>query len=1233
MCQAQEVQTVRLAITHYTDPSPTLYTSAIIFNNSATTVMVSEGIRSCSQKEALSQQSMFGSQPCIVVDSVQRGKRTSTRAHLHPDITVSAPVQRLSAHESIALPLSATGGSGTNSRISFRSISTCSKWSRHNASTNLITSRRYLHSTRSRRSFAPPDNRPAAGLSSDQKRAIVAELREKTLVRSSVPALWAVYTKVAKADALTHLQTDDIVSLFQVLSRSHQSEEAMEMMLQAALDVNEIGKQLPQEAFVILMHQATDHMPADQIKAAAWQIQGRRRFVSELIQLCNTNAEMRKVVGLYAQLAKSSYDVDGYSTYFQARASRAMELTADVLRWIEAEGKDHNQQVTEYLLVFLLDRSRFQQVFGAMGSLYRDDFVFSHGFYTTAIHRFGRAQKFDYMDLTLDLMRRQGLQPTEDTYSAIIDSHSKAGNLQDAQRVYQEVLAAGLVPTVKTLGPMLEAVGAMGDYDMTKQLVEQMNSSGISSNEYTFSALLQSISHDPAKGTLLFNELSKQMEPNTVNYNILIRAFQRQSDLDGAFRVFRSMMANGVRPDKYTFSSILSLYALRGDSDGAEAFWNEMVGVHGVRPNAYAYGSMMHVYCTAGDMPSAQTVYREMIQSSIMPNEVIFGTLLNAYARHGDLTQMLSIYDAMRSEDLKPNSYIYVNLLFGLVKDGDMPAAQRLFDTMEEDGFGYNVLAQTILMKGYLDHGAFKESQAIYKNMVRSGLIPNFMTYAALIQAHAKRGEIREGRDFLNKILKSRGLVVVGEEDESMESDELKQLGINKDHDRASASSPESLHQEFLPDQAHDGHLSSIGTERKPLKTSARPNPLMAFTPLLDAYAKEGNFVATKAMFDEIKARGLEPNTITFTILMDSYRRAGDVNNVLNIWNELFGRFLDNWKSVQKQNLDQTNQSKALNFEWVTDRLTTKASKLQGILQQPVSIVLDSLCYSGRIQEAKAIWTQLEEVEFQFDSSNWNDYCIALARNGLLLDSFELMQNKLLPGYITEQSRRNAPSSSKTLDAIPLDSKFRASSASKRTSLESNSNASDEPVSPKLPATLFYPRPRTFAALADSLEDLLSLNGVQVKLASGSSSSPASPNESKDQAKVSAATSAADAQLMNERRKLVEAKLQPYPQPFANLEEHHRQILWGMIEKSYPRVLEALAEGMLVTSGPQAIMRSGFTTSSDTADAAATKTKDAKFTSFRPWRRLKFVMKDMERQKFIQEREDYYDLLRRRKPT
>ncbi|KAG0210609.1 hypothetical protein BGX28_009134 [Mortierella sp. GBA30] len=1236
------------------------FSAKACMDSSATSVMVSEGARQCAQKEALTQQSMLGSPPCIVVDNIHRGKKSSSKAHLrsrnispmsrqqHP--LLSDPPRMVSSSSRMSM---STSGNQTRESCSF------STWSCRCTPVNQ-SSKRHLHSTRSRRFVSQAGGALGTELTLEEKRPLVAELRQKALVKASIPQLWATYTRIVKAEAVTLLQSDDVVVLFQVLSRSAKSDEAMDMMLQVALDVNDIGKQLPQPAFDLLLRHAVDHMPTDQVKSMVWQVQGRRRFITELIQLCDSNDEMRIVIGLYNQLVKASFDVDGFSTYFQSRKDRAESLGKHTLQWIQDEGMVVNPRVVENLLVFLLDRHIFDEVFGMIGNLSKQGFQFNRTFYTTAIHRFGRAQKFDCMDMMLEILRRQGLEPLEETYSAIVDAHSKAGNLREAQRAYQDVLAAGITPSDTTFGPMLEAVGKMGDYEMTKQLVDQMNASGVPSNAYTFSALLQSHSESPDKSVELFKELAKQVEPNTVNYNLLIRTFQRHGDLDGAFRVFRSMIANKVKPDQYTFSSILSLFATRGDAEGAEGFWNEMVSVHGVVPNTYAYGSMMHVYCTTEDMLSAQTVYREMIQASIMPNEIIFGTLLNAYARRGDLTQMLSIYDAMRAEGLKPNSYIYANLLFGLVKDGDMVAARRLYENMEEDGYSNSVLAQTILMKGYLDQGDIKESQEVYKNMIRSGMIPNFMTYATLLQAHAKRGEKEEGRAFLEKIMKSRGLVMVSAEEEMPEDEEVTRLGITQSHDRAEPTSPEIMEQESLGINLREGHLSAIGTERKPLKTAARPMPLMAFTPLLDAYAKDSNILAAKGMFDEIKARGLEPNTIMYTMLMDGYRRAGDVESVMRIWDELFGRYQRQWKAIH-DHPERYRPSKEAVVEMTRDRLSTKASKLKRLMQSPVSITLDTLCYSGRVLEAKAIWSRLEQMGFEFDSSNWNDYSIALARNGLLLDACQIVQEKLLPGFTSEHDWKT----SHVKDRSPLPPRTgpgqgnRRSSSSKVSALEAiNLNQDDVPPT-KQSTSLFYPRPRTFAALADSLEDLLSGKkdprvSYDEKL-SGSMTTASTVDLRTPQANASSKEQQGADYLRTKRlerqRTLIESRLQPYPQPFGKFEDHHRQILWSLVKTEYPSVLQALSEGMLVAQGTEHPTRlakppssfDSFTKVKETPTASLFSEDQARpkgFSGFRQWRRLKSVMRDMERKQFledrktfIQEREDRFALLRGRKPT
>ncbi|KAG0078478.1 hypothetical protein BGZ92_001442 [Podila epicladia] len=1091
-------------------------------------------------KESLAQQPLLGSPQCVLVDSIHRGKKSSSIAHMRSKNTPSP-----------------SGSSEPHSKhrlcYTFRSKQQLlspepSIWSCRHASHYQTRS---LHSTRSRRSFVPREGTLGSGLSLDEKRSIVAELRQKALVRALVPALWAVYSRIVKADAINLLQSDDVVVLFQTLCKSHYSEEAVEMMIQVALDINEMGKQLPQAAYEILTLHAIDHLPAEQVKALLGQIRGRRRFVTEIVQFCETNAEMKRVFDLYRQLVRASFDVDGYSTYFQSRKDRAENLGKTVTQWIRTESTQVSPKVVERLLIFLLDRHVLDQVYTTIGKLSKDGFQFSQAFYTTAIHRFGREQEFDYMEMTLDYMRKQGLEPTVETYSAIIDAHSKAGNLREAQRAYQDVLAAGLTPTETVFGPMVEAVGKMGDYDMTRQLVSQMNSSGVDSNQFTFSALLQSLAHDSERSLELFQEMAKQVQPNAVNFNLLIRTFQHNADLDGAFRVFRAMVMDHVKPDQYTFSSILSLFAARGDVDGAEGFWSEMVHTHKVTPNTHAYASMMQVYCTAEDMLSAQTVYREMIQAGIMPNEVVFGTLLAAYARRGDLTQMLSIYDAMRAEGLKPNSYIYSNLLFGLVKDGDMKAARRLFQNMEEDGFGQNVLAQTIMMKGYADQGNIKEAQLIYKSMIESGLIPNYMTYATLMHAHIKRGEKRQSRLFLNKIIRAPGFVELEADDE--EGEAATDLGINQSHD------------------------------------------------------------------------------LTYTILMDGFRRAGDIESVLSIWNELFDRFSTSWKELQSKPESQgpsSSSKKRVALEWVQDRLSTKAVKLQRIMQRPVSITLDALCYSGRVLEAQAIWEKLEKVGFEFDSSNWNDYCVALARNGRVLEACQIVQHKLLAGFISEkdlvqqQPRSTGPNSGRSLETSPHH---------------------DTHPDSKLPRSLFYPRPRTFAALADSLEELLI----------------SKDEKSKTRFEDYLSDPVVDAEVANatleKSRKEIESKLEAYPHPFKQLDGRSRQVLWGLIRTEYPRVLDALGEGMLVASKRMAASASSSEESEEVGAKAVTKRRqrdqpvvnqeqpkadDRNFSGFREWRRLKSVMKDVERKQFVDERKQFveerekrFELLKGRKPA
>ncbi|KAF9161182.1 hypothetical protein DFQ26_004787 [Actinomortierella ambigua] len=1126
----------------------------------------------------------------------------------------------------------------------------------------------------------------------EEKRQAVSYLRQKIFHRATTLELWDAYRRVVPLQAVHLIAHEDIVSLFELLSLSPRVEESTEMMIQVAPQQQHQQYLLPPRAQDILLRQMVDQLPAERVKQAIAQMTEngpRGQFVSEAVLACETNGEMVRVLDLYRTLVKQGHAVDSASTFYRDRRELAERLGRTLSDWLKTECSTSSAEhataplhvpVQEYVLTFMLDRGLYDEAYGSMVMLAAKlGTKFSVGMYTTAIHRFGLAGRSDYMDILVERMKHQGIEPTIAIYSALIDVYAKSGNLREAQKAYQEILAAGLTPTAATFGPMLEAVGRMGDYEMTKQLAEQMNASGVASNAYTLNALLQATVTDPEWSLEVFEQMTRQegIEPSVANYNMLLRTFRLHGDLDGAFRVYRWWRTRDghLRPNEKTFSTLLSLFADRGEVEGGEALWDEMVHVLGVQPNVYVYASMIHLYCTAEDMMAAHGVYREMIQIGIKPNLVIFGTLLNAYARYGDLTQMLSIYDVMRSEGLKPNSFVYTNLLLGLVQDGDLTAARRLYANMEEDGFGQNVLAQTIMMRGYLQQGKRDEAFKLYHHMVRSGQVPNYLTYATLVQADVKRKDTKAARALINRLVHARELVELGDEHQALAA-AMDTLGGPSDEDdeeyskagrlgssvgdrevfgsatttktMSAAASRGGLHADPLDryeeegdeedaeddefddrvlGRAAQGQFTQTGTEGQPLKAYFKATMLALYPPLLDAYAKEGNVLASEELFREMKARHLQPNTIMFTMLMDSYRRAGMVDRVVQIWEKLNEQYTSQlrsrrrygggsgprWSSRSSHELNNDSNTIEQETESKHDQRSTKPYRLRRVMQHPISIVVDSLSYSGRIHEAMEIWRGLEAEGAELDSTNWNDYCIALARNGRLLQACQVMKRELLRGHwgISDDAGTSGSHGSEKGNDDNGDNRTRHWSTAAR-GTGRNAAAEDS----NMLKTLNFPRPRTFAALADALDQLLegmvdyntsSLNYIKESLRQGAiggaSSSSAVPSSSTSA--KSAAT--AEQESLHTLETMLDKKLGTYPHPFEEFELGQRNMLWEAIRTQYPEVLRAVCEGYLVS-------QTGEASYARPAPQESKATTEKKWQGFRPWRGVSSYLRDYDGQ-------------------
>ncbi|KAK2638664.1 hypothetical protein Ddye_026459 [Dipteronia dyeriana] len=74
-------------------------------------------------------------------------------------------------------------------------------------------------------------------------------------------------------------------------------------------------------------------------------------------------------------------------------------------------------------------------------------------------------------------------------------------------------------------------------------------------------------------------------------------------------------------------------------------------------------------------------------------------------------------------------------------------------------------------------------------------------------------------------------------------------------------------------------------------KRGVRPN-CVTYSALIDGYSKKGNLDEAKLLFEEMEKKGLRPNIITYSALIDGYSKKGNIKEAKRLYEEMVKRGL-----------------------------------------------------------------------------------------------------------------------------------------------------------------------------------------------------------------------------------------------------------------------------------------------------------------------------------------------------
>ncbi|XP_073001445.1 pentatricopeptide repeat-containing protein At4g19191, mitochondrial-like [Typha latifolia] len=165
-------------------------------------------------------------------------------------------------------------------------------------------------------------------------------------------------------------------------------------------------------------------------------------------------------------------------------------------------------------------------------------------------------------------------------------------------------------------------------------------------------------------------------EKDTISWNTMISSYAVIHDFDRAFELFQEMIANGIRPDEYSFSSVLS-------GCGFSSYLRQGIALHGQIIKAgfcqpVVQNALMDAYGKCGCIEDAQKAFDEVVSKDI----ISWNTIISCYGFSDSPHEAISLFHKMQEQGYKPNRVTFIALLSACSHAGLLDEGFHYFETM-----------------------------------------------------------------------------------------------------------------------------------------------------------------------------------------------------------------------------------------------------------------------------------------------------------------------------------------------------------------------------------------------------------------------------------------------------------------------------------------------------------------------------------------------------------------------
>ncbi|TVU25454.1 hypothetical protein EJB05_27950, partial [Eragrostis curvula] len=256
--------------------------------------------------------------------------------------------------------------------------------------------------------------------------------------------------------------------------------------------------------------------------------------------------------------------------------------------------------------------------------------------------------------------------------------------------LFLDMLMDGLMPNEFTLTSVMSLCGTRLDLNLGRQVQAFCFKTGCKNNiPVKNSTMYLYLRKGETKEAMrLFEEMD---DVSIITWNAMISGYAQimdaaKDDLHArsrgfqALKIFRDLNRSGMKPDLFTFSSILSVCSAMMALEQGEQIHAQTIKT-GFLSDVVVNSALVNMYNKCGSIEDATKAFVEMPVRTL----VTWTSMISGYSQHGRAQQAIQLFEDMRFAGARPNEITFVSVLSACSYSGLVKEAERYFDMMKNE--------------------------------------------------------------------------------------------------------------------------------------------------------------------------------------------------------------------------------------------------------------------------------------------------------------------------------------------------------------------------------------------------------------------------------------------------------------------------------------------------------------------------------------------------------------------